>query len=196
MIDYSNLVKVKDGAVSFEPVPIFLTNSQIPIDMIADLTWVGLPDYVGFGWWPLERQWPTLSKYQSYDGDEVLTIDAARTVVVSTRALRDWAADEILAYKQASTRHISKLALRSRFTAAEKIAFELAQTDDLNAALPARQIAAGLRVMEKDLAAGQYVDLNSAATQASLVQLETLGIIAAGRADTIIWGDIQPVEVP
>lgn len=195
MIDYSNCVKVKDGVVTREPVPEFLTNSQIPIDQIADLTWVGLDDYIGFGWWPLMYDWPALGRYQSYDGDEVLSIDAARTVVVSSRAVRDWTAQEIHDFKAGTTRHITKPAFRNRFTQAEKIAFEMAQVDDPTATHGARLAAAGVRVMEKDLAAGAYVDLNAKAVQTGLAQLEALGVLGAGRADEITWGDVDADEV-
>lgn len=195
MPDYRNLLKVQDGVISHEPVPDFLTNSQIPVDQIADLTWVGVPEYVGCGWWPIDFQWPAIGPYQSYN-DEVLTLDEGRRVVVSTRTVTDWTAAEILAYKASITRHISRLAFRNRLTQPEKIAFEMAQVDDPAAVLTVRETAAALRVMEKDLSAGQYVDLNAAATQAGLAQLEALGIIAAGRADEIIWGDILPIEVP
>lgn len=189
-----NLIKVKDGVATREPVPA-LFSGLLPESLI-DLSWID-PSYgfVGCAWWPEESTIPALGQYQSY-GEEVLAPDPVRHVVVSSRSVRDWTPDEILAYKGAITRRISRLALRNRLTTDEKIAFELAQADDLSAALPVRQVAAGLRVLEKDLAAGQYVDLNGAATQAGLRQLETLGILAAGRADAIIWSDIQPTEVP
>jgi hypothetical protein len=196
MIDYSNFVKVKDGEISREPVPGFLTASQTSIAEIADLTWLGLPDYVGYGWWPIEFHWPALDQYQSYNDDEVLTLDAPRTLVVSTRSKRDWTAEEILDYKRSLMRHITKLAFRNRFTLAEKIAFEMAQVDDPTATHEARLAAAGVRVLEKDLAAGAYVDLNAAAVQAGLAQLEALGVLAAGRAGEITWGDVEPYEVP
>lgn len=189
-----NLIKVFNGVALREPVPALLAG-LLP-ESLVDLSWID-PSYglVGCCWWPEESTIPALGQYQSY-GDEVLTPDPARQVVVSSRSVRDWTPDEILAYKASIIRRISRLALRNRLTTDEKIAFELAQADDPSAALAARQIAASLRVMEKDLAAGQYVDLNSAAVQAGLHQLEALGIIVAGRADMIIWGDIAPAEVP
>ena len=195
MIDYSNCVKVKDGIITREPVPEFLTNSQIPIDQIADLTWVGVPEYVGFGWWPVVRHWPQLTKYQSYDGAEVLTIDAANTVVISTIAVRDWTAAEIKSYKMSQNRRITPAALRYRFTDDEKVGFELAMLDDPTS--PAtRQAAASMRALQKDLFVGAQADLNSAVLQARVQHLETLGAIAIGRAEEIIWGEIDPHEVP
>lgn len=189
-----SLIKVQAGVASRVPLPDFLLG--LAPESLVDLSWLD-PSFglSGCAWWPEENTAPPLGQYQSYDG-EVLTPDPARQVVVVSRSVRDWTATEILAYKASITRRISKLAFRNRFTTAEKIAFEMAQVDDPAAMLEIRQVAASLRVMEKDLVAGEYVDLNGVATQAGLHQLETLGILAAGRADAIIWGDIQTAEVP
>lgn len=198
MPDYSNLARVQNGIPTRTPVPELFINSQIPLDQMIELTWVGLDEYIGVGWWPIENHWPVLGLYQSYDGDEVLTIDTARTVVVSTRTVRDWSAQEIHDWKVSTTRHITRLAFRKRFTLAERIAIEMAQIDDPSASQQAREAAARLRVMEKDLDASPppYVDLNSAFVQDAVLERESLGLIAAGRADEIIWADIEQNEVP
>lgn len=187
-------IKVQNGVATREPVPSFLVG--LPPEWLADLSWLDASyGLVGCAWWPEESASPVLGPYQSY-GDEVLTLDEGRRVAISTRPVTDWTAAEILAYKASITRRISRLAFRNRLTQPEKIAFEMAQVDDPAAVLAVRQTAAALRVMEKDLSAGQYVDLNAAVTQAGLAQLEALGIIDSGRADEIIWGDILPIEVP
>jgi hypothetical protein len=195
MNDYTNYAMVKDGAASRTPLPPELWVLS-PSDLLS-LDWLAaqyqLP--VGAQWWPIEDQSAPLGQYQSY-GSETLTIDPGRTVVVALRPVTDWTAEQILAYKASIPRRISRLAFRNRFTAPEKIAFEMAQVDDPSGNLAVRQVAAALRVLEKDLNVGTYVDLNAVATQAGIWQLEALGIIAAGRADEIIWGDIAPVEVP
>lgn len=189
-----DFIKVQDGVATREPVPSFLVG--LPPEWLADLSWLDASNgLTGCAWWPEESTIPALGQYQSY-GNEVLTPDSVRQVVVSSRSVRDWDAAEILTYKASITRRISKLAFRNRFTLTEKIAFEMAQVDDPAATLTVRQVAAGLRVMEKDLNVGQYVDLNAAETQAGLHQLEELSIIAAGRADEIIWGDIATIEMP
>lgn len=195
MNDYSTYAMVRNGIASRTPLPQELWVLS-PSDLL-NLDWLAaqyqLP--AGAQWWPIEDQSQPLAHYQNY-GDETLTIDVARTVVVALRPVVSWTAEQILAYKASIPRRISRLALRNRLTTDEKIAFELAQTNDPGAPLEARQVAAGLRVLEKDLAAGQYVDLNGTATQAGLHQLESLGILAAGRADAIIWADIQVDEFP
>jgi hypothetical protein len=196
-IDTSNLAKVKDGIATREPLPEFIVNSINAFDypMLADLSWIGLPDYMGWGWWRVEDHSTPLAPYQNY-GDEILTPDADRSVVILTRPVIIWDAAQILAYKQSITRHISKQALRARFTQAEKIAFEMAQIDDPNATRDVRVAAASVRVLEKDMNAGAFVDLNGPNTQALIRGLQALGVIAAGRADEIIWDDIAPDEVP
>lgn len=194
MYDYSNYAMVKDGVASRTPLPSELWG--ITPDGLFDLEW--LPESYGVRgcqWWPIEDQSAPLATYQSY-GDETLTLDPVRKVVLSFRPVRDWTAEEILAYKATITRHITKKALRSRFTRAEKIAFEMAQVDDPTSTHDARLLAAAVRVMEKDLAASDYVDLNSPELQNGLHELETIGVLGAGRADEMIWADIEPHEVP
>lgn len=195
MFDYSNYAMVKDGIASRTPLPQALWVLS-PGDLL-NLDWLaaqyGIP--LGAQWWPIEDQSQPLAQYQNY-GDETLEIDEGRTVVAASRPVISWTAGQILAYKAGIERHISKLAFRNRLTQAEKVAFEMAQADEPAATANVRQMAAGLRVMEKDLAAGQYVDLNGAATQTGLHQLEALGILGTGRADEIIWGDIAPGELP
>lgn len=53
-----------------------------------------------------------------------------------------------------------------------------------------------MRALQKDLFVGAQADLNSAVLQARVQHLETLGAIAIGRAEEIIWGEIDPHEVP
>lgn len=196
--DYSNLVLIEGGVIYQTPVPDMLYGidpAQLadPAIMASFDPSLDLADKL---WYPVVDNSPTLNKYQSYTGDPALTIDTPNRRVLSVRQVRDWTADEILAYKQSTIRHISKLAFRNRFTQAEKVALEMALLDNPADTQTARQTAAGLRVMEKDLQAAEYVDLNLADTQAGIRNLETLGIIAAGRADQIIWGDIEPGELP
>jgi hypothetical protein len=196
MPDYSNLAMVKDGIITRDPV---LSNLYgLTVEQLGDESIMTQFDFIAEGrrWYPIVDTSPALQRYQSYDGDAVLTFDPAALVVRSVRIVRDWTAAEILAFKQNSTRHISRRAFRFRFTVDERIAFEMAQVDDPTAAQAARLVAAGLRVMDKDIAASAYINLNDSATQAGVQQLEALGVIAAARAEAIIWGDIEPGELP
>jgi hypothetical protein len=92
-------------------------------------------------------------------------------------------------------RHITKLAFRNRFTAAEKVALEIAALDDPAAEMAARQQAAGLRALLADLAAAdRYVNLDHGETRAGVQQLESMDIIAPGRAAVILDAEITSAE--
>jgi hypothetical protein len=196
MPDYSNLAMVKDGVISLDPVITSLYG--LTVEQLGDESVMSQFDFVAFGmrWFPIVDSSVPLQRYQSYDGGAALSFDADARIVRSVRQVITWDAAQILAYKQSITRHISKQALRARFTQAEKIAFEMAQIDDPNATRDVRVAAASVRVLEKDMNAGAFVDLNGPNTQALIRGLQALGVIAAGRADEIIWGDIAPDEVP
>jgi len=196
MPDYSNLAMVKDGIITLEPVP--LTLYGLEVWQLGDDPIMSQFDSVAEGrrWFPIIDYSPELQRYQSYEGDPVLMFDPVAKEVRSTRAVRDWTAQEILDWKKNSIRRITKLAFRNRFTPTEKIAFEMAQVDDPTASQDARLIAAGVRVMEKDLAASVYADMNSPAVQAGLHQLEGIGVLGAGRAEEMIWADIEQNELP
>ena len=61
--------------------------------------------------------------------------------------------------------------------------------------MPERQQAAGLRAALKDQENATYIDLERAETRAGVINLETFGILAAGRALEILDAQIQPYEV-
>lgn len=91
---------------------------------------------------------------------------------------------------------ITRLAFRNRFTPTEKAALELAALDDPAAPMPQRQQAAALRANQADLAAATFVDLARPDTRAGVMQLETLGLLAAGRALQILDAPIDAHERP
>ena len=85
---------------------------------------------------------------------------------------------------------ITKLAFRSRFTAQEKVTIELASLDNPAASDQQRQLSAALRSHEEDVAVAQFIDLKRTDTRDGAAQLETFGLIAAGRAAVIL--DTEP----
>ena len=91
---------------------------------------------------------------------------------------------------------ITRLAFRNRFTAAEKVALEIAALDNPAAAMPARAQAAALRANQADLAAATFVDLQRADTRAGVQMLETAGLLASGRVLEILDAEITPEERP
>jgi hypothetical protein len=78
-------------------------------------------------------------------------------------------------------RRVSRLALRRRLTLAERIAFDHAPT---NPSLP-EDVRAMLATMAKDLELAEDVDLDDADIVAGLALLESVGILAEGRAAEI-----------
>ena len=85
---------------------------------------------------------------------------------------------------------ITKLSFRQRFTAQEKVTIELAALDNPAASDQQRQLSAALRSHEKDVEVAQYIDLNRTDTRDGVTQLETFGLLAAGRAAVIL--DTEP----
>lgn len=89
---------------------------------------------------------------------------------------------------------ITQFAFRSRFTLAERGAVELAAVDDPAASTPARQAAATLRAYLRDVESATFVDLTRDDVQSGLQQLESLGLIGAGRAAAIGSTIVAPGE--
>lgn len=90
--DYSNLIKVYllTGVAAREPVPSNMIG--LAPESLADLSEFGITD---IAFWPEDNQTALeLGEYQRY-GDETLTPDYARKVVVSLRPVIAWTAEEI-----------------------------------------------------------------------------------------------------
>lgn len=91
-------------------------------------------------------------------------------------------------------RKITRLAFRQRFTQAEMVALEIAGLDDPTAPMQQRQLAASVRVMQRQVSDATYIDLDRPDTRAGVQQLEAVGILAPGRALEILDAPIQPSE--
>lgn len=90
------LIKVENGIATRTPLPSNLVG--LPNDLLIDLSWVD--PALGFGnsgWWPEDDQSPTLGQYEKY-GNEVLTPDSTRFVVVVVKEVLPWTPEEIAAY--------------------------------------------------------------------------------------------------
>ena len=97
---------------------------------------------------------------------------------------------------QEAPRIVSVLGFRRRFTPAEKAAIEWAAVDRPDQPEAQRMQAAALRATLADQAAAQFIHLDDPATVEGVHRLETLGILAAGRAKTILAAPISPEERP
>ena len=93
-------------------------------------------------------------------------------------------------------RRVSVLVFGRRFTPAEKATIEWAAVDGPNQPEAHRMQAAALRATLADQAAATFIDLDDSATVEGLESLETMAILARGRAREILTTPIQPEEVP
>lgn len=84
------------------------------------------------------------------------------------------------------TWHITKLAFRNRFTPSEKAAIEIAALDNPDAPMQQRALAATLRASQADIQAATYIDLLREDTRNGVLDMETYGLIAPGRAAAIL----------
>lgn len=89
------MIKIQNSIATREALPPFLAG--LSHESLSDLSWtdpqLGVQDAA---WWPEEDQSPALGEYQRY-GQETLTPDSARKVVVVTREVLDWGDEEIAA---------------------------------------------------------------------------------------------------
>lgn len=95
----------------------------------------------------------------------------------------------------ATPTRITKFAFRNRFSAAEKIALELASLDNPTLPMEQRQIAAMLRVFIKDLENAQFVQLDRPDIQQGVMQLVQLGILSHDRATHILTSPPEDYEL-
>lgn len=97
----------------------------------------------------------------------------------NTDFLQSGAAQTVVTDKPINPRHITKLAFKSRFTNNEAIAIDLAS---IGATVP----AASMRRFTSMVDVATYIDLDEPATRQGLQYLETVGLLAAGRAIAIL----------
>jgi len=87
------MIKVQNNIASREALPVFLLGLQV--ESLQDLSWtdpsLGVQDCA---WYPEEDQSASLGEYEEY-GEETLTIDEERKVVVSSKAVLAMSADKI-----------------------------------------------------------------------------------------------------
>lgn len=98
--------------------------------------------------------------------------------------------------QQPTRRRITPLAFRRRFTSAERAAIEWAAVDRADATSAERMQAAQLRSTLKDQELASFIDLDDPDVAAGVQLLETVGLIADGRALQITDTPPRPDELP
>lgn len=91
-------------------------------------------------------------------------------------------------------KYLTKLGFRNRFTPAEKAAIEFAALDNPAAPMPARMMAASIRASLADQRDAEYIDPNRADTRQGVIDMESAGLIASGRALEILDAPVQDFE--
>jgi hypothetical protein len=170
------MVKFQRGAATREPIPQFLAG--LAPESLADLSWadpaLGVSDCA---WWPEEDQSVPLGEYERY-GAETLTPDPERRVVIVTRSIEPWSAEEIaaaaeaerparieannLAYEQAVARLTRDYPPAEIATWERQRAEALAWAADSAAPTPWIDIAAAARGLDR----GEYLSRTLAKAQA------------------------------
>ena len=97
-------------------------------------------------------------------------------------------------FLRSSRRHITKLAFRQRFTNAERIAIEIAALDDPAGTQQDREKSAAIRSYMKDVDVAKFIDLDRTDLQDGVNFLESIGLLAVGRANEIITNAITNDE--
>lgn len=92
------MIKIRSNIATREPIPQFLVG--LAAADIADLSWtdpaLGVSEAA---WWPEDDQSPALGEFERY-GSETLTVDTERRVVVVTRDVVPWSAEETAAHRK------------------------------------------------------------------------------------------------
>jgi hypothetical protein len=88
-----NMIKVQNNTASREALPTFLLGLEL--SSLQDLSWtdpaLGVQD---FAWYPEDNQSLPLGEFEEY-GEETLTIDTERKVVVSSKEVVAMSAEKI-----------------------------------------------------------------------------------------------------
>ena len=181
------MIMVKNQTATREPLPQLLLG--LAPESLADLSWtdpaLGVSDAA---WWPEEVTYPEVPDGYKL-GDETLTVDVERRVVLVTYDVVPKTQEELEAEQQALGTRITRLAFLSRFTDEEAVALDLAS-------IGATVEAATLRRYMAKVNAANFIDLSREDTRAGVLALESIGILAEGRALEILDAPIQPEEVP
>lgn len=122
--------------------------------------------------------------------------DTDANFIAYTTWLGEGNTPNIVAVNPATVLAITRRAFRARFTIDERVAMDLASIDDPAAAISARQEAAAIRTLMKDVDDSTYIDLANQTLLAGMAMLVQYGIITAVRESEIINTPIAQDERP
>ena len=102
----------------------------------------------------------------------------------------------VIKVQQAQETRLTRLAFLDRFTDAEAVAIDLASIDDPSGTQQERTGQASIRRYLNKINAATFVDVARDDTIAGVNALESLGLLASGRADEILSTNINSDEAP
>jgi hypothetical protein len=120
-------------------------------------------------------------------------VPGTNNIVAENIAKPAWGHNDPVVVYVPPSRKITKLAFRNRFTQTEKVSIEIAALDVPSASMQSRGMAAALRSSQVDVTVATFIDLDRADTRAGVQFLESVGLLAAGRAAIIL--DTPPTEI-
>ena len=106
-----------------------------------------------------------------------LSMTGSNAVINGNPPQPTWALPDPVISSPVIPKLLNRLEFRNLFTQAEKVAIYTAANTNVE-----------IKVWLDDLAVADQIDLNDAQTISSVTQLETAGLIAAGRANQILMG--------
>lgn len=92
-------------------------------------------------------------------------------------------------------KYLSKLGFRNRFTSQEKALIEFAALDNPAGTLQERMTSAGIRASLADQRDAQFINPLRPDTRQGVIDMETAGLLQAGRALQILDAPIQDEEM-
>lgn len=102
----------------------------------------------------------------------------------------------VIKVQQAQETKLTRLAFLNRFTDAEAVVIDLASIDDPTGTQQERTGQASIRRYLNKINAATFVDVARDDTIAGVNALESLGLLASGRADEILSTTIDSDERP
>ncbi len=126
---------------------------------------------------------------------DMVPLDTYDETVIGKRHIEETGEWEALPPPPEPSRYLTKLAFRNRFTAAEKVAIEIACLDDPTAPMAQRQQAAMLRSSQADQRDATYINPKLPETRNGVLMLETAGVLGAGRALVILDAYVEDHEL-
>lgn len=185
------MIKVQKEIATREPIPQFLVG--LAQESLQDLSWTDPALSVqDAAWWPEEDQSPALGPYERY-GDETLTLDVERKVVIVMREVKPWCALEIAADQAEKAAAAREEAKRDRQAAVDaiQVTTDTGKVFDGDETSQGRMARAILALQLSGATETAWVLADNTPATVALQELQE-ALVLAGQEQTRIWmGGVQ-----